>query len=96
MRYEGASRSCGSDNREVDPVTVYLQRLSQGVPRSTYWAHRSVLDTVGYKRASSIDTPGCRISSRSYSRQYESVLSGKDFVGSSYLFTSGEERLDLV
>ncbi|GGJ17395.1 hypothetical protein GCM10008995_28990 [Halobellus salinus] len=30
------------------------------------------LDTVGYSRVTYFDTPGCRKSSRNYSRQYES------------------------
>ncbi|GGJ03463.1 hypothetical protein GCM10008995_11550 [Halobellus salinus] len=49
--------------------------------------HERMTDTVGYSRVTYFDTPGCRKSSRSYSRQYENRAKGMTGIWS---LTSGQ------
>jgi hypothetical protein len=57
--------SASASQNRSQPVrrTVYRSPIRQAGPNSIH--------TAGYKRVSTVGTPGCRISSRSYSRQYQ-------------------------
>ena len=70
-----------SPSSGLRPVTVVGNKTRPTPPRplhgdatgGTQSAEYPTVDTVGYSRVTYFDTPGCRKSSRSYSRQYEGL-----------------------
>ncbi len=60
-----------ADNGDHRSRTIRNRRARRCEAQPEDEASERAVDTVGSPRVSSIGTPGCRTSSRSYSRQYE-------------------------